>query len=71
MGLVVAAGVEGEFSEFLAGCGVDDADVFVVGEEHDRGAGVGASDADVVEATLVADRDRVLMLGFRVCWWRR
>ena len=57
-GLVVAGGVEGEVAEELAGGGVDDADVEVGDEHDDGGSGVGSSDADVVEAAVVAQGDR-------------
>jgi hypothetical protein len=53
LGLVVPAGVEGEFAQEFAVFG-DDADVQVSDEEQDVGAGVGAADADVVEAAVVA-----------------
>ena len=39
-GLVVAAGVEGEFAEEFAVLGVDDSDVEVVDEHDDGGSGV-------------------------------
>ena len=60
-GLVVAAGVDGQFAEEFAGGGVDDADVEVV-DEHEHvgsgvGSGVGSSDADVVEAAGHAQGD--------------
>jgi hypothetical protein len=55
--LVVAGGVEGEVSEQLAGGLVDDADLEVVDQEQDVGAGVGAADADVVESAGVAEGD--------------
>jgi hypothetical protein len=53
-GLVVAGGVEGEFAEQFAGGGGDDADVQVLDEQQDVGSGVGAADAEVVEAAAVA-----------------
>jgi len=56
-GLVVAVGVEGEVAEELAGGGVDDAHVQVGDEEDDGGSGVFLAEADVVEATLVAEGD--------------
>jgi hypothetical protein len=56
-GLVVAGGVEGEVAEEFAGGGVDDADVGVGDEEDDGGWGVGSSEADVVEAAVVAEGD--------------
>jgi hypothetical protein len=56
-GLVVPGWVEGEFAEQFAGGGVDDADAQVLGEHDDGGSGVGAADADVVEAAVVAEGD--------------
>lgn len=56
-GLVVAAGVEGEGAEDLAGGGIDDADVEVVDENEDVGSGVGPSDADVEQRAVVAQGD--------------
>ncbi len=41
--LVSLGGVEGEFAEELAGCGVDDADVEVVHQDEDAGSGVGSA----------------------------
>ena len=46
--MVVPVGVEGEVSELLPGVSGDDADVAVLGEDEDVGAGVAASEADVV-----------------------
>src|SRR5881398_689736 len=56
-GLVVASGVDVEFSEELAGGAVDDSDVEVLDEEHDVGSGVGSSDADVVHSAGDAQGD--------------
>jgi hypothetical protein len=56
-GLVVPGWVEGEVAQELTGSGVDDADVQILGEEQDAGSGVGAADADVVEAAVVAEGD--------------
>jgi len=42
--------VDDEFPDELAGGGVDDADVQVLDEHEDRGAGVFAAGAGVVEA---------------------
>lgn len=53
MGLAVAVVVDGECAEWLAGGGVDDADV-EVGDEQDD---VGSSDADVVESAVDAQCD--------------
>ncbi len=52
--MVIAIGVEDQFAEELAGGGVDDAGLEVLDEQDDAGSGVGSSDADVVEATVVA-----------------
>jgi hypothetical protein len=54
--LVVAVGVDGEFSEEFAVVG-DDADVLVGDQEQDLGACVGAADADVDELGSVAQGD--------------
>src|ERR1700761_2874736 len=56
-GLVGLVWVEDELSQEFAGVGVDDADVQVLDQEQDAGSGVGAADADVVEASLVAEGD--------------
>jgi hypothetical protein len=54
LGLVVPGGVEGELADEFAGV-VEDSDVSS-GDEHGDGlAGVASSDADVVEASGVAD----------------
>ena len=42
--------------DFAGGC-VDDADVEVVDEQHDWGAAVWSSDADVVESAVVTKCD--------------
>jgi hypothetical protein len=55
--LVAAGGVEGELAEKLAGVGVDDADVAVLGEDEDAGSGVGSADADGAQAPVVAEGD--------------
>jgi hypothetical protein len=55
--LVVAGGVEREFAQEFAGGGVDDADVAVLDQEQDVGSGVGSSDADVVQSSVVAQGD--------------
>ncbi len=57
LGLVVAGGVDGEFSQDLAGCGVDDLDVEVVDQDQDAGSGMGSADADVVQAAVDAEGD--------------
>src|SRR3954452_22082542 len=57
LGLVVAAGVEGELGEQSAGGGGDDADVEVLDEDENVGSGVGSSDADVVESAVVPEGD--------------
>ena len=46
--LVVAAGVEDEFAEELAGGGVDDSDLEVLDEQDDAGSGVGSAVRDVL-----------------------
>jgi hypothetical protein len=56
-GLVVAAGVEGQGAEELAGGGAHDPDVQVLDEQDDVGSGVGPADADVVELAGVAEGD--------------
>ena len=56
-GLVVAGGVEGEVAEQFAGGGVEDADVEVGDEDDDSGSGVLVTEADVVEAAVVAQGD--------------
>jgi hypothetical protein len=56
-GLVVAAGVEGEFAEEFAVLGVDDADVAVGDEGQNAFAGVFAAQADVAQLAVVAQRD--------------
>jgi len=55
--LVVTGGVEGEFTQDFAGGGVGDGDLQIVDEESDVGSGVGSAQADVVEATVVAQGD--------------
>ena len=47
--LAVAGRVDGELADEVAGGGVDDPDVQIVDEHQDRGAGVLAAGADVVE----------------------
>jgi hypothetical protein len=54
--LVVAGGVELEFVDGLA-VGAGDADVEVLDEHEDFGAGVTAAEADVVESAPVAERE--------------
>jgi hypothetical protein len=54
--LVVAVGVEGQVVEEFAGFG-EDSDVEVVDQHDDSLAGVGASEADVVEAAVVSQGD--------------
>jgi hypothetical protein len=57
-GALVAPGwVEDEFSDELAGGGVDDADVQVLNEDQDAGSGVGSADADGVEPAVVPQSD--------------
>jgi hypothetical protein len=50
-------GVEDEFADEVAGVAVDDADVEVVDEQGDRGAGEPDAEADVVEPAVVAQGD--------------
>ena len=52
--MVVLGGVEDEVAEELAGGGVHDADVQVLGDQDDVGSGVGPADADVVESAVVS-----------------
>ena len=56
-GLVIAAGIEGEFAEQFAGGGGDDADVEVLDEQQDVGSGVRPAGAEVVELAAVAQGD--------------
>ena len=56
-GLVGAGGVEGEGSDDLAGGGVEDADVEIGDEHDDGGSSPWPADADLVEATIVTERD--------------
>ena len=49
-GLIVAARVDGEVAEDLAGGGVQHGDVEVLDEDDDAGSGVGSADADAAEA---------------------
>ncbi len=57
MRLVVPGGVEGEVAEQFAGGRGDNPDVEVLDEQQDVGSGVGSSDADVVQAAVVAQGD--------------
>ena len=59
--LVVAGGVE--FADQFAGGGVDDADVQVLDEHEDRGAGVFGAGADVVEAAADAQGELAGRVG--------
>ena len=54
--MVVAGGVELEFVDGLA-VGAGDADVEVLDEHEDFGAGVTAAEADVVESAPVTERE--------------
>ena len=56
-GLVVPAGVQDQFAHQLTGVAVDDADVQVVDEQADRGAGEPGAEADVVQPAVVAHGD--------------
>ena len=51
----MAVGIEGEVADDFAGGGVDDADLEVVDEHHDRGVGEGSADAEVLEMTVVSE----------------
>ena len=55
--MVVPGGVEGEVAQDVAGGGVDDGDVVVVGQDEDAGSVVVASDSDVVQAAVDAQGD--------------
>ena len=55
--MVVAAGVQDQFAEELAGGGVDHADVEVLDDEDDAGSCVGSADADVVQPAVVSQGD--------------
>jgi hypothetical protein len=55
--LVVLCWIEGQGSDELAGVAVNDPDVEVGDEGQDAGSGVGAAEADVVEAAVVTDGD--------------
>lgn len=55
LGLVVPAGVDGEFVDEFAGDGVDDVDVQVVDEHEDAGSGVGSAHSDVVQFSVDAE----------------
>src|SRR5215216_616247 len=57
-GLIVPAGVQDQFADQLTGVAVDDADVQVVDEQADRGAGEPGAEADVVQPAVVAHSDR-------------
>ncbi|MGK2958668.1 MAG: hypothetical protein ACSLFB_09785, partial [Acidimicrobiales bacterium] len=70
-GLVAAGGVECEAAEEFSGSRRDDSDVEVGDEQHDGGAGVGASDADVVHLSSASEGHGP---GFvdasrRIRWW--
>ena len=56
LGLVVAAGVESEFSDDLA-VFADDAHVQFVYQDEDPQPPVSPAEADVVQSTVVAQRD--------------
>src|SRR5215217_4312684 len=56
-GLVVPAGVEGEFADQFAGVAADDADVQVVDQEADAGSAAIGAEADVVQPAVVAEGD--------------
>ena len=52
--MIVPGGVDGEVADELTGGGIDDSDVEVVDEHENAGSGVGAADADVVQAAVDA-----------------
>ena len=56
--MVVPVRVQGELADQLAGVAVDDADVQVVDEQGDCGAGQAGAEADVVEPAVVSQGDR-------------
>jgi hypothetical protein len=60
--LVVAGGVEDEFSDQFAGVAVDDADVQVVDQEGDSGSGACGAEADVVQPAVVAQGDAAALV---------
>ena len=62
LGLVVAGGVEGEFSEEFACGDVDDADVVIVDEDSDAFVCVGSADSDVVHAGVESEGDRACVV---------
>lgn len=55
--MIVAGGVEDEFTKGLSGGGVDDADVVVVDQRQDLGSGLGLADTDVVESSGDSEGD--------------
>ena len=55
--MVIAGLVEGQFADELAGVVVDDADVEVVDEQGDGGAGEVGAEAEVMQAGVVAEAD--------------
>jgi hypothetical protein len=61
--LVVAAGIEGEPADQLAGALVKDTDVQIGHEKLDRPALVGSADADVVQPAVVAKGDGAAGVG--------
>jgi hypothetical protein len=64
--LVVAAWVDDEVAQELAGGGVDDPDVQVLDEQDDVGSGVGSPDADVAEPAGDAQGDAAGFVDFVV-----
>ena len=53
----VAAGVQDQLADELAGGAVEDFDVEVVDEHGDSGSGQAGTEADVVQAAVVPRRD--------------
>ncbi len=56
--MVVPAGVQGEVADQVADVAVNDANLEVVDEQGDGGAGESGAEADVVQPAVVAESDR-------------
>ena len=67
LGLVVAGRVEGEGAQQFAGVFGDDADVSLVDEHEDPGAGVTSADADVVESAVVPEGEFAVAVDAVAC----
>ena len=61
--LVVAGGVDDQLADEVAGSSVDNPDVQVAGEHQDRGPGVLAAGADVVEFPVEAEGELAGRVG--------